>query len=272
MNINHDKILIKTFFTKTDKYSSHFAKRLNMDCKYQNIKEYLSDRFEEKSRSYKESIYRIKLGYERIPRCKKCGKTLQFQTHSRNPYLEYCSTKCSNSSMSKIKKYEDTCLREYGVKSAWQKRESRVKSIATFKSFSSQQKRNNTLRINKSYSKSKPEDLSFSLIKEKYPDVERQYRSDKYPFNCDFYIPSIDTYIEYNGFWTHGGHPFNQDDKDDLRKIETWKFKSSRFYDNAIYVWTDLDIRKRKIARENDLNYIEFWNVSDVKNWIESKK
>lgn len=29
------------------------------------------------------------------------------------------------------------------------------------------------------------------------------------------------------------------------------------YYANAIYVWTDLDVRKHKIAKENNLN-IEF--------------
>ena len=35
-----------------------------------------------------------------------------------------------------------------------------------------------------------------------------------------------------------------------------------------IYVWTDLDVRKRNIAKENNLNYIEFWNIEELKNWL----
>ena len=35
-------------------------------------------------------------------------------------------------------------------------------------------------------------------------DIIRQYKSDLYPFACDFYIPSLDLYIECNYHWTHG--------------------------------------------------------------------
>ena len=64
-------------------------------------------------------------------------------------------------------------------------------------------------------------------------------------------------FIEVNKHWTHGGHPFNEKDLNDISKLEDWeeKAKISKFYRNAIYVWTDLDIRKQKYAKENNLNY-----------------
>ena len=37
-----------------------------------------------------------------------------------------------------------------------------------------------------------------------------------------------------------------------------------------IYTWTDLDVRKRNIAKENNLNYIEFWNIKEVETWLET--
>ena len=30
---------------------------------------------------------------------------------------------------------------------------------------------------------------------------------DRYPFACDFYISSLDLFIECNYHWTHGGKP-----------------------------------------------------------------
>ena len=46
-------------------------------------------------------------------------------------------------------------------------------------------------------------------------------------------------------------------DVNDISKLEDWqeRAKTSRFYKNAIYVWTNLDVRKQKCAKENNLNY-----------------
>lgn len=47
----------------------------------------------------------------------------------------------------------------------------------------------------------------------KYFDSEniiKQYKSELYPFNCDFYIKSENLYIEIQGSWTHGSHPYNE--------------------------------------------------------------
>jgi len=47
---------------------------------------------------------------------------------------------------------------------------------------------------------SQPEEDSYELLVDKfgYSEVIRQYRSEKYPFFCDFYIPCLDLYIELN--------------------------------------------------------------------------
>ena len=106
-----------------------------------------------------------------------------------------------------------------------------------------------------------------------------QYRSELYPFNCDFYIPSIDTYIEYNGSQYHHKHPFDENNEDDikelnrLKELEQEKLKTNKHtqYTFIIYTWTDLDIRKRKIAKENNLNFIEFWSVQELKDWLDKQ-
>lgn len=139
-------------------------------------------------------------------------------------------------------------------------------------------KRNDTLRKNNSFNKSNPEDESYKLLKQKFPDTVRQYRSDKYPFNCDFYIPSIDTYIEYQGSQYHYGHPFNENSIDDINKLqilneraknsERHKEGKKSQYDMMIYTWTDLDVRKRNIAKENKLNWFEFFKIDELKEWL----
>ena len=60
--------------------------------------------------------------------------------------------------------------------------------------------------------------------------------SDLYPFHCDFYIPSLNLYIEYNGSWTHGKHPFDSLSKEDQNRLKEMKAKAvnSKYYNNAI--------------------------------------
>ena len=129
------------------------------------------------------------------------------------------------------------------------------------------QKKIDTQRKNGTFNTSKEENNIYILIKEKYPDTIRQYKSDKYPFVCDFYIPSLDLYIEYNGSWTHGNKPF-EGTKEDNIKLEYWKSKNTKYYNNAIKTWTIRDVNKRKIAKENNLNYIELWTLEEAKKWI----
>ena len=89
-----------------------------------------------------------------------------------------------------------------------------------------------------------------------------QYRSDKYPFSCDFYFPDSNYYIEIQGNWTHGDHPFDKCNIDDIKTLNEWenKSKESAFYKKAIYVWTEHDVKKRNIAKENEINYLEIFS------------
>lgn len=89
-----------------------------------------------------------------------------------------------------------------------------------------------------------------------------QYKSDEYPFACDFYFPDSNYYIEVQGNWTHGHHPFDSNDINDIEILNEWKSKSenSDFYKKAIYVWTEHDVKKRNIAKENKINYLEIFS------------
>jgi len=89
-----------------------------------------------------------------------------------------------------------------------------------------QKKREATLKKNYTFNKSKEEDVAFELLYKKHPDILRQYKSEDYPFNCDFYIPSLNIYIEYNGSQYHCGHPFNKENVDDIKKLYELKQKA----------------------------------------------
>ena len=79
-------------------------------------------------------------------------------------------------------------------------------------------------------------------------------------------------YIEYHGTWTHGGKPFDKDEEECKAKLSTWqeKAKTSKFYQTAVYVWTDLDLRKRQCAINNGLNYLTFYDLNQFKRWFNS--
>lgn len=121
------------------------------------------------------------------------------------------------------------------------------------------------LKVNKG-NKSKAEDAYYEFLVNKYGknDVIRNYKEERYPFFCDFYIPSQDLFIECNYHWTHGGRPFNPDDDDCLNQLVKWEDeaneKDSRYMRQAIYIWTELDPKKREVAKNNNLNYIEIFN------------
>lgn len=110
-----------------------------------------------------------------------------------------------------------------------------------------------------------PEEKLNDLLVEKYGknDVFRQFISKEYPWHCDFYIKSLDIFIELQCMWTHGGHPYNPNSIEDQAKLQRWQSianNGSRVYKNAIKVWTVSDLNKRKIAKENNLNYIEVFD------------
>lgn len=127
----------------------------------------------------------------------------------------------------------------------------------------------NSKRKNNSFHSSSMESESVRLIQTKIKDVFVQYSDERYPFSCDIYLPKYDMFIELNYFWTHGFESF-EGTEEQLIKLEEWKEKAkeSRFFENAIYTWTDLDVRKRLVAKENDLNYKMFFHKEDFEEFV----
>lgn len=151
-------------------------------------------------------------------------------------------------------KYIKTCLKKYGVINTGQLPE-------IIEKIRSSKKKNGT------FNTSKPEKDIKVLLEAKFPDLEYQYKEKRYPFSCDFYIPSLDLFIEYQGFWSHGFKPF-EGTKEDLIQLEKWKSKENNpIYKGAIQVWTIRDPLKRKTARENGLNWIEFFDMDQFMSW-----
>ena len=113
-------------------------------------------------------------------------------------------------------------------------------------------RKNNTLGL----FETSPEKKLYSLLCLEYgkENVIKQYRTKEYPFKADFYISCLNCYIEYNGFWTHGGRPYDPNDIECQEKLKIWQEKN---YKNAIYTWTDLDVRKR--SYKDKINLVIFY-------------
>lgn len=236
--------------------------------------------------------------------CKICGKPAIFNKGSG--YSNGCCRSHISILLNKnpdvVNKKIETCMRKFGAKSYVESKsykdrldEIQDKIKDTFnKNFGvdnyaksdlcksrlkqTQQKRHKTLTKNKTWNTSKGEKEVGRLLKLKFKDVRPQFKSKEYPFACDYYVGDIDTYIECNFTWTHGvdnGKVLKSyDPKNKLHKqvLNKWIAKNTKFYKNAIYVWTILDPLKAKIAKENNLNYKVFWynNLSDFYEWYNS--
>jgi len=157
---------------------------------------------------------------------------------------------------SKIKeKAKQTCIDRYGV-------DVPAKSPIILGKIYDTKKKNNTFHT------SKPEDKLYGILLSRYSNVIRQYCDERYPFSCDFYIPEKDLFIEFQGSWVHGKEAFNKNNKNHIKKINRWAklSENKKYYKKAIDVWTDLDVRKRELAKLNNLNYLELFDLSGVDN------
>lgn len=105
----------------------------------------------------------------------------------------------------------------------------------------------------------------------------QNYNKDhRYPYHIDFYLPKYDLFIEIQAHWTHGLHKYNENDENDIKKLEIWKEKSkhSDFYKSAIKIWTIKDEEKRNIAKNNNIKYLEIFSnnintiIEKIKEWI----
>ena len=141
-----------------------------------------------------------------------------------------------------------------------------------------QQRISDTKRRNNSFHISSWEAMLTEKLSNLFPDLKTQYKDKRYPFHCDFYIPSLDLFIECNFHWTHGRRPFNPNNEKDMAQLRHWEElgrsatsvrDKGQYYKNAITTWTDLDVRKRIIAEQNGLNYLVFYFLKDAIKWVE---
>lgn len=212
-------------------------------------------------------------------------KTDEFKRRSSKTCLTKYGVNCTSKIPGRLEKVKKTNKDRRGVDWPMQSQDVRDKSIKTciekygtnyyaqsnaFKNHfnddewvkNAKLKEYETKLKNNSFRISKAEKLLLEYLLELFPDTLYQYSIDKrYPFNCDFYIPSLDLFIEYNGFWTHQDHIFDPNDKNDIKLLKKWQdeYRRTGRRGGGIDTWTCRDPLKLKTAKEHNLNYLIIW-------------
>lgn len=124
---------------------------------------------------------------------------------------------------------------------------------------------------------SKPEDNAYAMLRAKFPQTLRNHATSQYPFHCDFYIPELDLYIEYQGDPSHGKEPYDASNPKHQKILKTWQQKAQKIeeetgkqsrYLSFIKVWTNSDPLKRQTAAANHLNWLEFFTFGAFLDWF----
>ena len=165
---------------------------------------------------------------------------------------------------------KQTCLEKYGVDNYGKSLKHKINMSTIMSSDEMQEHRYNVMTKNHSFNTSKPEEELYLYIKEKFPSVKRQYKDKlRYPYNCDFYIPELDYFIELQGYYTHNTHPYNPNSISDQVLVERYKERYGPKC-QAITIWTLKDPEKRDCAKRNHLNFKEIWNLEEGKKFIDN--
>jgi hypothetical protein len=184
------------------------------------------------------------------------SKTDEYKQRAKQTCLEKYGVPYYTQFNEYVIKTKMTCLEKYGVDSFSKTEECKQKAYETKKA-------------NHSFNISKEEDKVYEVLLQKYPDVKRQYKEARYPYACDFYIPSLDMFIECNFHWTHGLAPYDSNNPKHINIVYDWQSRASKYYDNAILVWTVRDVEKQALAKTSKINYLYFYNYNEFLNWYE---
>lgn len=270
-------------------------KKQNMIKKYkESCKNRTKEKREEISKIASENtkkLHKLKLiPYNKISKSLKESKKAQEQRKQRaikgNVALREKLKNMSNNELKKYyenqqNSYKKTCLEKYNVDNYCKSDEYR-KNVEKYTA-----KAIETRKKNKTTSSSKNEKLMLlELNKIKNIKTNYQYKCKEYPYFCDFMLEfknslffkelnnlkyfHISTnkndnriFIEYQGNWTHGSEPFNKIKHKNILKEWQEKAINSNYYQKAINDWTNRDEKKRNIAKSNNLNYLEIFNLDD---------
>lgn len=282
----------ETSYTKTKEYKDK-AVQTNLDkycVKYASQAEVVKDKIKKTNleKYGVEYASQFELVKERVRQTSlaRYGVPCTFQSKSslekiRKTNLEKYGVEYISQSNLVKEKVKQTCIDKYGSVSYLTSEECRNKlhavSLNRYGTYWPQQSESfktiarAVMKKNHTYGTSKHEEYIYEKLTTKFDKVIRQYSSEEYPYPCDFFIPTLNLYIEYQGTWTHGKHPYNSTSEEDVKTLTNWKNlgeSNHPYYNTAITAWTIKDLTKHKLAKENNLNWIEFWNIDEFTNWF----
>lgn len=254
-------------------------------CKTENFKQYLKDNHEtllSKSRATSQQKYQANSFIE----SKYMNHEKAIEKRTKTLLNNYGVTNIAFHKYSQEKK-KQTCIKKYGYEYVLQVPQIKEKSKQTCKKKYNYEhagqvpefhkKARETAKERGSFKgMSKFEEYAYNKLITKFPQTDYlHYDEERYPFECDFYLPETDTFIEIQGYWVHGDYPFNPNCEEDLKIVKFWEERlaeNHEAYANAINVWTLRDPLKRETAKKNNLNWIEFFTIEEFDEWFEKQE
>jgi hypothetical protein len=111
------------------------------------------------------------------------------------------------------------------------------------------------------------EESFYKELLKRFSHVKRQYKTKEYPFFCDFFVEDINTYIEINYYYTHGGFPF---DESNIEHIQIFQKLQQNGSEEILKIWSGSDVLKQKTAQKNNLNYVMLYNDQEINDWLKN--
>lgn len=230
---------------------------------------YCSKECQNKGMGHKISNTKLNWTSEQLKHFNESSKATKLERHGDPYYCNYEQVKST-----KFDRYGDeyytnreqaeiTTKLRYGTKYYAQTKEFLIKQDETKRKNCS---RKEISKQEKNLLKILEDRLGKENVISQYRDPRYQNYDKQYQYKCDFYIPKLDMFIEFNGYYTHNFKPFDETNIDDLIELEYFKERGDR--QNVIDTWTKFDVRKRNCAKQNKLNYIELWNYKDALKFV----
>jgi len=263
------ELKLKAKLTKNRKFSEEQKQQIKDKTKRTKLEKYGDENYNNRDKAkltclekYGETSYnKTNEGKEKIKKSMKEKYGVDYAA-----YLDTNIFKTNNPQKNEeIKeRTRQTNIKKYGGPSPTSSKEVYLKQRKSFK------------EKNKNFKSSKFEEYVYVKLQSKFNNIIRNYntlleeQSNRYPYNCDFYIKDFDLFIEIQGSQFHHFHPFNSNNPNDINELKKLKRLSKHHeqYNAMITVWTLKDVEKRNVAEKNNLNFKEFYTQEEFDNWF----
>ena len=177
----------------------------------------------------------------------------QIQSHSTYKYRSNQSSivKEAQKNMSVEYKEELNHSRSETLKKLWEKdKEELLKQ------------RSDTAKLNRKKEsrlcRTKLEQKVYDVLSLIYPDIQYDVKVDnRYPYFVDFYIPSLDVFIELQGHPSHGKVPYEQENEQSLQE-------AYKLYGDWLRIYTQVDVEKYNTAKSNKINIVRVYPFTSI--------